>query len=183
MADTDTAATQAQTTEAAEQAAAQQAAAETAAEQQTEQAAQQAETAKTETKAAVEGEGKEQDKAQAAGAAEEQHKKETKEADTKAPDAAALTGRLLDAELRAAAALAGVPAAKIPYAVRLADKDKAAGAEDLSAYAAEQIKQIVQDLPELAAAVNGTGSAGDHARKTETAEEAARRQFAAALDQ
>lgn len=149
----------------------------TAAGQQT---AQQAET-KTETKVETKAEAKSE--TQAAVADGQADKKETAEADAKAPDAAALQGKLLDAELRAAAALAGVPAAKIPYAIRLADKEKAAGAEDLSAFAAEQIKQIVQDLPELAAAVNGTGSAGDHARKTETAEEAARRQFAAALDQ
>lgn len=140
------------------------------------QTAQQAET-KAEVKADAKAE------TQAAVAASQADKKEATEADIKAPDAAALQGKLLDAELRAAAALAGVPAAKIPYAIRLADKEKAAGAEDLSAFAAEQIKQIVQDLPELAAAVNGTGSAGDHARKTETAEETARRQFAAALDQ
>ena len=90
---------------------------------------------------------------------------EPKSEEGKAPDTAELTARLVDAELRAAAAAANIRADRIPYAVRLADKAKAEGAPDLTAYAADQIAQIVKDLPELVTAVGGTGSAGDFARK------------------
>lgn len=81
-----------------------------------------------------------------------------------APDLAALNARMLDAELRAAAALAGIPANKIPHAVRMADRDKAADAQDLTQFATEQIQQIIRDIPELGQQPAATGSAGNHAR-------------------
>lgn len=80
------------------------------------------------------------------------------------PDAAAMKAQVIDAELRAAAALAGVPANKIPYVTRLADHAAAQAVEDPAQFAAAQIKQIVQDFPELAQQPAGTGSAGNHTR-------------------
>lgn len=84
-----------------------------------------------------------------------------------APDKAALEARVLSAELRAAAALAGVPAAKIPHLVRMADLEAAKDAKDLAAFAAAQVQAILKDVPELGAQAAGTGSAGNHARKQE----------------
>lgn len=69
--------------------------------------------------------------------------------------------RLADAELRAAAALAGIPAARIPYAVRMADAAKVEDAES----AARQIAAIVRDVPELKQQAQSTGSNGNFARK------------------
>lgn len=115
---------------------------------------------------------KTQDKTEAAQAKEKQATEaaEAKEAEKtekdKASKAAEPDARVVDAELRAAAALAGIPAERIPYAVRLADRTKASEAEDTAAWAEAQIKQIVQDLPELARQANGTGSAGERARQS-----------------
>lgn len=81
------------------------------------------------------------------------------------PDIAALKSQVLDAELRAAAALAGVPANRIPYITRLADKTGMKEGEDAAQYAGEQMKQILKDFPELVQQTAGTGSAGDFARR------------------
>ena len=74
----------------------------------------------------------------------------TPETPPPAPDAQALTQRLMDAELRAAAALAGVPAARIPYAVRMA---QVAGADapdaDMAKLCGDAIGRVLTDVPEL----------------------------------
>lgn len=72
--------------------------------------------------------------------------------------------KLADAELRAAAALAGIPAARIPYAVRMANAGKVTDAKT----AADEIATIVRDVPELKQQAQGTGSAGNFARKDAT---------------
>lgn len=91
--------------------------------------------------------------------------KEEAAAKEEASDDAALKNQLLDAELRAAAALAGVPANRIAYAVRLADRAAAEQATDLSAFATQQMQQIIRDVPELHQPPTGTGSAGNRARQ------------------
>lgn len=97
-----------------------------------------------------------------------------------APDTATMQ-QVLKAELRAAAALAGVPKEKIPYAVRLADLNAPEGA-DPAEYAEKQIGEILQDVPELRQTSASTGSAGEHVRKTTTTvEESVRRTFASGL--
>lgn len=107
-----------------------------------------------------------QDEAQQAQEAE-QAADPTEQAEQKAaPDIGALQAQVLDAELRAAAAVAGVPANKLAYVTRLADRSQAEGA-DPAEYAAAQIKQILTDFPELAQQPGGTGSAGNYARKQE----------------
>lgn len=89
-----------------------------------------------------------------------------KTAEPEAPkeDADALRAQLMDAELRAAAAIQGIPQNRIPYAVRLADASKASEAKSLAAFAQEQIQKILQDVPELRQHAAGTGSAGNHQR-------------------
>lgn len=82
------------------------------------------------------------------------------------PNVQELIDRTLNAELRAAAALAGIPAIRIPYAMQMAKRSTAAGVEDLTKWADEQIAQIVRDIPELVRKPAGTGSAGDMIRKT-----------------
>lgn len=81
------------------------------------------------------------------------------------PNVQELIDRALNAELRAAAAMAGIPAARIPYAMQMAKRSTAAEAEDLTKWADEQISQIVRDIPELVHKPAGTGSAGDMIRK------------------
>lgn len=73
-----------------------------------------------------------------------------------------IAAKLADAELRAAAALAGIPAERIPYAVRMADASKVVDAKS----AGEQIAAIVKDVPELKQQPQATGSAGNFPRKT-----------------
>lgn len=107
---------------------------------------------------AAEAEGE----AQEAGQAEQADKAR----EAPAPDADALQARVIEAELRAAAAVAGVPANKLAYVTRLADRSQAGGA-DPAKYAAAQIKQILTDFPELAQQPAGTGGAGNHARNPE----------------
>ena len=78
--------------------------------------------------------------------------------------AAAATGQadqtraaLIDSELRAAAALAGVPRERLPYMLRMADRAgmDAEGA-DLSALAEAAVAQVLSDVPGLGG--GGTGS-------------------------
>ena len=97
-----------------------------------------------------------------------------------ATDADALNTRLVDAELRAAAALAGVPAAKLPYVVRMADKAGLAG-DDLSGAAAKAVAAVLAAVPELGgSAAVPLGSMGDHRRVGvgETPEDKVRAEFA-----
>lgn len=123
-----------------------------------------AEEAQTETEA---GDAEKQEEAaepQETQASAEGEKEEKAEA-SEGPDIAALKSQVLDAELRAAAALAGVPANRIPYITRLADKTGMKEGEDAAQYAGEQMKQILKDFPELVQQTAGTGSAGDFARR------------------
>jgi len=148
-----------------------------AAEDTSQQAAQQAQT-ETDSQAAQgmdqAGPDAAQEPVQEAdqgGAAEESEAQETQEtgkADQaeKTPDIEALQARVLDAELRAAAAVAGVPANRLAYVARLADTGQAKGA-DPAEYAKDQIKRILSDFPELVQQPSGTGSAGNHARAQE----------------
>ena len=87
--------------------------------------------------------------------------------------------RLADAELRAAAALAGVPAAKLPYVVRMADRSELSG-DDLSAAAAKAVAAVLAAVPELGGAAAPVGSMGDHRRVGvgETPEDKVRAEFA-----
>lgn len=96
-----------------------------------------------------------------------------------AADADALNMRLADAELRAAAALAGVPAAKLPYVVRMADRSELSG-DDLSAAAAKAVAAVLAAVPELGGAAAPVGSMGDHRRVGvgETPEDKVRAEFA-----
>jgi hypothetical protein len=99
--------------------------------------------------------------------------KATETAEAKAPDPA-----LIRAELRAAAAEAGVPAAKIAHVIKLAEVTGAdkPGA-DLSALAKAAVEAVLNDVPEFNGA--GTGSMGDFRRQAPTAaEDAARKEFA-----
>lgn len=97
--------------------------------------------------------------------AEKEAEEKAADAEGEAPDVDALKAQALSAELRAAAALAGVPAAKIPHLVRMADLAGAKEAKDLAAFAAAQVQAILKDVPELGAQAAGTGSAGNHARQ------------------
>lgn len=96
---------------------------------------------------------------------------------------AALAQRAAEAELRAAAAVAGVSAEKLPYVVRLCDAPAltAAGA-DMGALATAQVAALLKEMPELCARPAG-GSLGDHKRAVSWAqpEETARATFAAYL--
>ena len=99
------------------------------------------------------------------------------DADRAELDAAELrqvTHRAAEAELRAAAALSGVPAAKLAYVVRLCDASvlEAKGA-DMSKLAEEQVAALLRDVPELAGtAAPSVGSLGDH-KRTAAADSAA----------
>jgi len=85
---------------------------------------------------------------------------------------------LINAELKAAAALAGVPKEKIPYVMRLAEV-KGADAEgaDLGKLAEETIGKVLADIPELAGMQSGTGSTGNFRRATKTVKDAFERGF------
>lgn len=78
----------------------------------------------------------------------------------------ALTQRAAEAELRAAAALSGVPADKLPYALRMCDRAAlCAQGADMAALAREQIAAVLRDVPELAGRGGSLpGSLGDHKR-------------------
>lgn len=142
--------------------------------EQTEQTGQGAEQASAaavqETDAAQEAAQAEQEKADA-GAANQAGQDEAQEPgqETQATDTEALKARVLDAELRAAAAVAGVPANRLAYVTRLADLSQAKDA-DPAEYAKSQIRQILSDFPELAHQPSGTGSAGNHQRAATSAE-------------
>lgn len=150
-------------------------AADQAAEQQAAETAVEAQPAAEEKPAAQAAQQPDEAEPTAEGQAEQPAKEEKEEEKgTAQPDPAA---KLADAELRAAAALAGIPAARIPYAVRMADAGKVTDA----ASAAQQIAAIVRDVPELKQQAQGTGSGGNFARRTLTAEEKARQDFAGQL--
>lgn len=90
--------------------------------------------------------------------------------ETQQPDAAAQLAaanqRALQAELRGAAAIAGVPKERIPYVLRLADTSGIdLTADDADAKIAAAIDRVLSDLPELRGGAVGTGSAGNFARK------------------
>ena len=97
----------------------------------------------------------------------------------------ALTRQAAAAELRAAAALAGVPAERLEYVVRLCDRDAlCAKGADMSALAAGQVAGVLRDVPELGGARSMPGSLGDHKHTGapgKSAEELAREAFAAQL--
>lgn len=78
----------------------------------------------------------------------------------------ALTKRAAEAELKAAAALAGIPSNKLPYVLRMCDQAAlCAQGADMTALAQEQIAAVLQDVPELMGhAGNLPGSLGDHKR-------------------
>lgn len=89
-----------------------------------------------------------------------------------APDLAAqlnaMTQRAMQAELRGAAALMGVPEARIPYVLRMADTAGIdMGAADAPEQIAGAISRVLTDVPELRGAGTGTGSAGNFARRTD----------------
>ena len=83
------------------------------------------------------------------------------------------------ADHAAAGALAGVPAAKLPYVVRMADRSELSG-DDLSAAAAKAVAAVLAAVPELGGAAAPVGSMGDHRRVGvgETPEDKVRTEFA-----
>ena len=96
---------------------------------------------------------------------------------------AALAQRAAEAELRAAAAVAGVSAEKLPYVVRLCDAPaRTAAGADMGALATAQVAALLKEMPELCARPAG-GSLGDHKRAAAWAqpEETARETCAASL--
>lgn len=78
----------------------------------------------------------------------------------------ALTKRAAEAELKAAAALAGIPADKLPYALRMCDQAALCAQDaDMTALAKEQIAAVLRDVPELMGHGGSLpGSLGDHKR-------------------
>lgn len=112
------------------------------------------------------------------------------EEDHAAPDPqeqlATMTRQVADAELRAAAALAGVPAGKLTYVVRMCDAAALCQqGVDMGKLAADQVAAVLRDVPELASVPRSLpGSLGDH-KNTGTpgksAEDLAREAFAARL--
>ena len=75
----------------------------------------------------------------------------------------ALTLRPAEAELRAAAAMAGVSAAKLPWVVRLCDAQALCIQDaDMGELAAQQVAAVLRDVPELAGSRSMPGSLGDH---------------------
>ena len=87
--------------------------------------------------------------------------------DDKADDLAArvviANARAMQAELRTAAALAGVPKERIPYVLRLCDTEGI----DLDA----AVAKVLEAVPELCGGA-GTGSTGNFARRSGNAEDA-----------
>jgi len=80
--------------------------------------------------------------------------------------------RIMTAELRSAAALAGVPKERIPYVLKLADTTGIdLNANDAGEKIEAAIGKVLTDLPELRGSAGGTGSTGNFARKTGEAED------------
>lgn len=96
--------------------------------------------------------------------------------DDKADDLAArvvtANARAMQAELRTAAALAGVPKERIPYVLRMCDTEgidlDAADAQDKLDAA---VAKVLEAVPELCGGA-GTGSTGNFARRNGNAEDA-----------
>lgn len=96
--------------------------------------------------------------------------------DDKADDLAArvvtANARAMQAELRTAAALAGVPKERIPYVLRMCDTEgidlDAADAQDKLDAA---VAKVLEAVPELRGGA-GTGSTGNFARRSGNAEDA-----------
>ena len=80
--------------------------------------------------------------------------------------------RAMQAELRTAAALAGVPKERIPYVLRMCDTEgidlDAADAQDKLDAA---VAKVLEAVPELCGGA-GTGSTGNFARRNGNAEDA-----------
>lgn len=90
-----------------------------------------------------------------------------------------MTRRAAEAELKAAAMAAGIPEAKLPYALKMCDRDALymKGA-DMTALATEQVAALIRGVPELVLRPVA-GSLGDH-RCVDgglTAEDAVRGEF------
>ena len=94
-------------------------------------------------------------------------KDEPKKDDNKTDDLAArvvtANARAMQAELRTAAALAGVPKERIPYVLRMCDTEGI----DLDA----AVAKVLEAVPELCGGA-GTGSTGNFARRNGNAEDA-----------
>lgn len=90
---------------------------------------------------------------------------------------ARVTQRAAEAELRAAAALAGVSAERLPYVVRLCDLTELTESADMSKVAAAQVAAVLRDVPELGAKP-AAGSLGDHKRMSASPAEDTRTIFA-----
>ena len=103
-------------------------------------------------------------------------KKDEPKKDDKADDLAArvvtANARAVQAELRTAAALAGVPKERIPYVLRMCDTEgidlDAADAQDKLDAA---VAKVLEAVPELRGGT-GTGSTGNFARRNGGAEDA-----------
>lgn len=122
--------------------------------QQTAEAGSQSETASGEAAPVAE-----------APVQEEPPKDEPTQAADPAAQVAALTQKAAEAELRAAAALAGVPAGKLPYVLRMCDSSAlCAEGADMGQLAQEQIAAVIRDVPEMAGGRPVAGSLGDHKR-------------------
>ena len=92
-------------------------------------------------------------------------KDEPSQATDSAAKMAALTQKAAEAELRAAAALAGVPAGKLPYVLRMCDASAlCAEGADMGRLAREQIAAVIRDVPEMAGGRPVAGRLGDHKR-------------------
>lgn len=77
---------------------------------------------------------------------------------------AIMTRRAAEAELKAAAMAAGIPEAKLPYALKMCDLDALCAEDaDMAALAKEQIAALIRDVPELVLQPVA-GSLGDHKR-------------------
>jgi len=96
---------------------------------------------------------------------EEPPKDEPAQTADPAAQMAAMTQKAAEAELRAAAALAGVPAGKLPYVLRMCDASAlCAEGADMGRLAREQIAAVIRDVPEMAGGRPVAGSLGDHKR-------------------
>lgn len=122
--------------------------------QQTAEAGSQSETASGEAAPVAE-----------APVQEEPPKEQPAQAADPAAQVAALTQKAAEAELRAAAALAGVPVGKLPYVLRMCDASAlCADGADMGRLAQEQIAAVIRDVPEMAGGRPVAGSLGDHKR-------------------
>ncbi len=76
-----------------------------------------------------------------------------------------LMERVISAEVRAAAALCGVSAERLPYVVRMCDMSAAHEADaDVAAIAREQVRAVLTAVPEMAGSPVSTGTLGDFKR-------------------